>query len=177
MKTFGVIAIAAMLGLAGLAATSTVADARRDGGGFKGGGIFSGGGPRMSAPRMSAPRFSAQRFSGQRFSGPKFSGQRSSGQLFSNPGIGRPVFKNRAARVDGWKPPRKWSGNTWNGAHKWRGHKRRHYSRYPYYWSAPLIASSAYYGYYDDCAWLRRKAIQTSSTYWWNRYNACILEY
>jgi hypothetical protein len=29
------------------------------------------------------------------------------------------------------------------------------------------------YGYYDDCRWLRRKAIRTGSRYWWRRYHEC----
>jgi len=33
-----------------------------------------------------------------------------------------------------------------------------------------------YYGYggYDDCGWLRRRALATGSPYWWSRYYACI---
>jgi hypothetical protein len=29
------------------------------------------------------------------------------------------------------------------------------------------------YGYYDGCAWLRRRAYYTGSAYWWSRYNRC----
>ena len=38
----------------------------------------------------------------------------------------------------------------------------------------------AYYGYsnygYGDnsCYWLRRRALDSGSSYWWNRYYACI---
>jgi hypothetical protein len=31
-----------------------------------------------------------------------------------------------------------------------------------------------YYSYGDDCYWLRQRAYATGSSYWWNRYNACI---
>jgi hypothetical protein len=26
---------------------------------------------------------------------------------------------------------------------------------------------------YDDCRWLKRRAIHTGSSYWWSRYHAC----
>jgi hypothetical protein len=29
------------------------------------------------------------------------------------------------------------------------------------------------YGYYDECRWLKRRAIHTGSSYWWSRYHAC----
>ena len=53
--------------------------------------------------------------------------------------------------------------------HRHRGGKRRFYS----YGYAPY-----YYGYYDSyyddsCAWLRRKALRTGSSYWWRRYERC----
>jgi hypothetical protein len=28
--------------------------------------------------------------------------------------------------------------------------------------------------YYSSCEWMRRRAIQTGSGYWWSRYNACV---
>jgi hypothetical protein len=30
-----------------------------------------------------------------------------------------------------------------------------------------------YYGDYGDCGWLRRRAIETGSSYWWRRYRDC----
>jgi hypothetical protein len=30
------------------------------------------------------------------------------------------------------------------------------------------------YGYVSDCAWLRRRAVATGSSYWWRRYRACL---
>ena len=36
------------------------------------------------------------------------------------------------------------------------------------------------YGSYDDayeCYWLRRRALYTASTYWWDRYYACLYVY
>jgi hypothetical protein len=39
-----------------------------------------------------------------------------------------------------------------------------------------------YYGYYnsyydDSCAWLRRRALRTGSSYWWRRYEDCRHDY
>jgi hypothetical protein len=36
----------------------------------------------------------------------------------------------------------------------------------------PGFAVSSGYGY-DDCRWLRRRAIHTGSSYWWSRYHDC----
>ena len=30
-----------------------------------------------------------------------------------------------------------------------------------------------YYDDYGDCGWLRRRAIETGSSYWWRRYREC----
>jgi hypothetical protein len=40
---------------------------------------------------------------------------------------------------------------------------------YPYY--------GDYYGYSDSCYWLRRRALATGSSYWWNRYYDCTNDY
>jgi hypothetical protein len=37
---------------------------------------------------------------------------------------------------------------------------------YPYY--------DYYYGYYDECDWLYRKALRTGDPYWWDRYRQCL---
>lgn len=39
----------------------------------------------------------------------------------------------------------------------------------------PVYVASPYYyrPYYDDCGWLKRRAIHTGSPYWWHRYRAC----
>jgi hypothetical protein len=64
----------------------------------------------------------------------------------------------------------------YHGPHGFPGHAYRHHGHrfYPYgYGFLPYY----YYGgdgYYDDCAWLRRRAIATGSPYWWRRYEACI---
>ncbi len=50
--------------------------------------------------------------------------------------------------------------------HHRRGYRGFYYGGFPSY----------YYGYggYDDCGWLRRRALVTGSPYWWDRYYACI---
>ena len=67
------------------------------------------------------------------------------------------------------KYPKYYGGNF----HK--GHKHARYHKYRFV-GVPL----AYYGYsnyaYGDnsCYWLRRRALDSGSSYWWNRYYACI---
>ncbi|MFN0217804.1 MAG: hypothetical protein ACKVP4_03200 [Hyphomicrobium sp.] len=174
MKSGFVLALAAAVGMAGLVAVSHEADARKLGGG--GGGMSMGkmgggssrmSGMRMSSPRMSGPRFSSQRFSGQRFSGQRFSGPRIASSRRSNGNWNGIKGSNK-----------KWANGNWNGNRngRHRGHKRRFYAGYPYYWAGPLVYSQAY-SYGDDCGWLHRKAIQTGSSYWWTRYNECRLDY
>ena len=36
------------------------------------------------------------------------------------------------------------------------------------------VYGPGYTTYGDDCYWLRRQAIITGSSYWWDRYNACV---
>jgi len=52
------------------------------------------------------------------------------------------------------------------------GH-RHHHHRFiflgaPYYY----YGDNYYYG--DGCYWLRRRALNTGSRYWWNRYYRCV---
>ena len=93
---------------------------------------------------------------------------------------------NGGGKVNGgvWKPGPNFSGGVWKpkpnfsgGGYKYNGgnfHKGyKHKYRFAGY---PL----AYYGYsnYDywdnSCYWLRRRALDRGSSYWWNRYYACI---
>lgn len=41
--------------------------------------------------------------------------------------------------------------------------------------AAPFFYDSYYYG--NGCYWLRRNAAYSGSSYWWNRYYACINGY
>jgi hypothetical protein len=56
-----------------------------------------------------------------------------------------------------------------NGGHKYK--HGRHIRKYVIV-GAPL--AYGYYGYADSCYGLRRRAEDSGSSYWWNRYYACI---
>jgi hypothetical protein len=66
----------------------------------------------------------------------------------------------------------------YHGGHGYPGYAYRHHGHhghgfYPYgYGFLPYYYYD--YGYYDDCAWLRRRAEVTGSPYWWRRYEACV---
>ena len=50
-----------------------------------------------------------------------------------------------------------------------RRFRRHHHNR--------IFVAYSDYGYANDCYWLRRKALYTGSSYWWNRYYACTSGY
>jgi len=75
-------------------------------------------------------------------------------------------------------------GHHGHGIHIGRSHFRggggRHHHRgggirvYPRYYSYAPYYYGDYDSYYEDeCAWLRRKARRTDSSYWWRRYERC----
>lgn len=41
------------------------------------------------------------------------------------------------------------------------------------YFGAPLLVGGAYYYGYSGCYWLKVRAIETGSAYWWSRWHAC----
>lgn len=164
MKTVLAVAMAALLGFSGLVATSSDADARK---GFRGmgGGGFSGarmGGMRsFSGPRMGGSRIARGGF------GPRM------GAYNRMPRAGN---FNRGPRMGNWnRGGRKWANNGGWKSRKWRGNRRY----YGYGFGIPFAAAAGYYGYNsyygygDDCGWLRRRAIDTGSSYWWSRYDEC----
>jgi hypothetical protein len=64
--------------------------------------------------------------------------------------------------------------------HRFHGHAFRHHRHHRHFRHRHLfVAAPLVYGYYsyDDCAWLRRRAVYTGSAYWWDRYNACLYGY
>ncbi len=92
-------------------------------------------------------------------------GGRGGGRGFK--GGGRGGFK-AAHRGGGFK------GYRGGGKHVYRGGGKRYAYRGRYrgrYWYGPNIYVGAGYG--GGCAWLRRQALATGSSYWWNRYYAC----
>ena len=56
------------------------------------------------------------------------------------------------------------------------GHRHAHRFHHRRFLVAVPFAAYGYYAY-DGCEWLRRKALYTGSSYWWNRYNACLYGY
>lgn len=172
--------IAALGAIVLLTLGTAVADAGSLGGGgghigggggahFSGGG-GGGGGGHFSAGRMGGGNFAARSFrSGPNFGGRSFRSQNFSqnfGQNFRAPRIasGDRSFRGRSGRIANF------NGGRWHGDR--HGHHRRG-SRfffagvpYGYYYD-----DYAYYG--DDCGWLYRRAIQTGSPYWWQRYQVC----
>ncbi len=61
--------------------------------------------------------------------------------------------------------------NRRHHGHHSRSYIRRHGRHYGW---GPSIGFWFYDGYYwGDCAWLRRRAIVTGSSYWWHRYRLC----
>lgn len=60
-------------------------------------------------------------------------------------------------------------GKPHHGRRHHRGPRIRYYPYYSYY---PYYYYDSYY-YDDSCAWLRRKALRTGSSYWWRRYERC----
>ena len=60
---------------------------------------------------------------------------------------------------------RGWVGPRYRHSRRWRG------PGFAVYAGVPFVGSSYYYG--NSCHWLKRRAINTGSRYWWRRYNAC----
>jgi hypothetical protein len=74
------------------------------------------------------------------------------------------------------------SGHASHGAHHASSGQRRHFDRHPsrrhgwHHRGGPRfgVYIGRGYGYAGrSCAWLRAKAIQTGSRYWWRRYREC----
>jgi hypothetical protein len=88
-----------------------------------------------------------------------------------------------------------WSGGSHHGFIGARSLGVRHYSGKAFHFrhahhfrgrrlfigAAPLAYGAYYYGgpysYGDGCYWLKRRARATGSSYWWDRYYACIYDY
>lgn len=68
-----------------------------------------------------------------------------------------------------------WYGGVWIGGPAYYGYGGGYYPEYSY--SAPYRSHYNYDdGYYSRsrCGWLRHRAEETGSRYWWRRYRACI---
>ena len=71
------------------------------------------------------------------------------------------------------RPPR--DGNAGGKNDGRGGHDRQRIRRFGRHYSwGPGIEFYFYNGYYyGDCAWLKRRAIATGSSYWWRRFRVC----
>lgn len=140
------------------------------------GGPRGGGGGSVTAPRGGG---------GDRATSPRGGGRdRATSPRGARPGGGNINRTPRAARD--FRAPRgdridrgsRWDrgnrinrGARWNRGNRHRGDWRRRGVRH--FWG-PGIAFYYYDGYYyGDCNWVRRRAIQTGSRYWWRRYQLC----
>ncbi len=56
--------------------------------------------------------------------------------------------------------------------HGYRHHGYRHHGHYGYrrHFYGPVFVAG---GYGSGCYWMKQRAINTGSPYWWNRYHAC----
>jgi hypothetical protein len=52
------------------------------------------------------------------------------------------------------------------------GRHRHHFRGRTFVYGYPYV--DGYYDYSDGCYWLRRRALATGSSYWWDRYYDCI---
>jgi hypothetical protein len=71
--------------------------------------------------------------------------------------------------------PRHYYGGK-NKHYAYKNHGRYYRGRYYRYGWWPYVGVGVGYGYYGygGCAWLRRQALATGSSYWWQRYYDCI---
>jgi hypothetical protein len=136
--------------------------------------------PAIAAPESAAQPVQMRRGSGgmsrgmSRGMGRSFGGSRGMGRSFGgmsrgprvggfSRGPGRSVYRGRGGP--------KFSGRHAGRRHHGRHHKHRRFRGYAYYGLPYVYAYSAYDDY--SCAYLRRRAIRTGSSYWWRRYEAC----
>ena len=145
--TTQLIAVSVALFFAFAGAVST-ADAGRGGGG-RGGGGHGGGG---------------------HHAGGGGGGHGGGGRHMSGAYKGGSAYKGGGSYKGGGKSGKHYAhGGNWNGKHNSHNKgKYSHYRRYGYPWYG-LPA----YAYGGGCGWLYRRAIETDSAYWWNRYNQC----
>jgi hypothetical protein len=111
------------------------------------GGHSMGGGSARSFSGGSSRSFSG---GSRSYSGSSYSSGRSYSRTFRGPSLGS----------------RTYAYNSY-GNHRHHRHFRGRSFAYGY----PYV--DGYYAYSDGCYWLRRRALSTGSSYWWNRYYDC----
>ncbi len=66
------------------------------------------------------------------------------------------------------------SGHNMSGGSFFR-HRGHHRDRdFGVFFGAPFVGSYAYQDDGHSCGWLHRRAVRTGSSYWWDRYEACV---
>ena len=66
------------------------------------------------------------------------------------------------------------------GGHVRHGHRHRHHHRHigrGFAVGVPLAYGAYAYSYGSGCRWLRLRALETDSRYWWSRYYDCVNGY
>lgn len=155
-------------------------------GGFARGPVFRSGGGLGGAGFRSG--FSGRSFSDGPRSGPSFRSVTSGGPGHSVRRLGdfgpRSAFRSYSIKRPDQGPrfiardyKRDFNPNRFAD---WK--KRRHSRRFVrnFYWGFPLYAGLYGYDYgyyYDECEWLRERALETGSAYWWKRYRQCEYDY
>jgi len=138
------------------------APGNRGGGGGLGRGMGGGGGRGMLGGRPGG--------GGRGMMGGRSGGGR--GMMGGRPGGGRGLAGRGHGGPRMHHGPR---GPRLAGPGRHHGHRHHHHRAYRgfYYGGYPYAYSYAFNDY-DDCRWLRRRALATGSPYWWDRYYACI---
>lgn len=99
-------------------------------------------------------------------------------------GGGGGKFHGGGARFHSARPfagPRSYAGpRFYKGAHLGQrhhfAHRHRHFRRHIFV-GVPFAYGGAYYYGYGSCRWLRYRALETGSRYWWARYYDCVNGY
>jgi hypothetical protein len=120
----------------------------------------SPGGPAMRSPSQGGPTMGSPQGGG------KMRGE--GGAQFRSGERGQ--FRS-GERGMGYGPRTGEGSRVWIGRERDRGHMGGHVGRH-YGWRGSEVGPR--FGYVSDCAWLRRRALETGSPHWWRRYRACI---
>jgi hypothetical protein len=152
-----------------------------------GGGASPGGGGHMGSSGAGGGPATAS--SGPRGGGPGMSGGPRAGSHAMNDGGGREYgregprgrtgYGDRGRFAEGDRDHRHFEGDRDHGRFAERGHDHDHdfdhrgahrvFRNGVWVW----VYGPDYYGY-NDCGWLRIRALDTGSPYWWNRYQNCV---
>ena len=123
-----------------------------------------GPGPASPGPSMGGPAMRSPSPGGPTMGGPPPSG---GGKMR---GEGGPQLRS-GERGMGYGPRTGEGSRVWIGRERDRGHMRGHLRRH---YGGRGFDAGPRFGYGADCGWLRRRALDTGSRYWWRQYRACM---